>query len=99
MYTYVNGQREVRTVDVEKYISWRNGIYQYQSEELGVILTRLARYYGEEIVYTDDISHLKCSGKLDLKDDLHSVLKGIATTAPIRCRPEDGKYIISKKEV
>lgn len=97
MYTYANGQREVKTVNVEEYISWRNGIYQYQSEELGVILTRLARYYGEEIIYTDDISHLKCSGKLDLKDDLHYVLKGIATTAPIHCEPRYGKYIISKK--
>lgn len=99
MYTYANGQREVKTVNVEKYISWRNGIYQYQSEDLGVILTRLARYYGEEIVYTNDISHLKCSGKLDLKDDLYTVLAGIATTAPIRCKTEDGKYIISKRQI
>lgn len=97
MYTYANGLRQVKTVNVEEYISWKNGIYQYQSEQLGIILTRLSRYYGKEIIYTDDVSHLRFSGKLDLKDDLSVVLKGIAMTAPISYKSGSGKYMISKK--
>ncbi|WP_085535928.1 FecR family protein [Massilibacteroides vaginae] len=97
MYTYSNGIRQVKTINVEEYISWRNGIYQYQSEQLGIILTRLSRYYGKEINYTDDVSHLRFSGKLDLKDDLSVILKGIATTAPIAYESRSGKYMISKK--
>ena len=98
MYTYSNGVREVRTVNVEEYISWRNGIYLYKSEQLGIILTRLSRYYGKDIECTDDVSHLRFSGKLDLKDDLSVILRGIARTAPISYESRAGKYLISRKE-
>lgn len=97
MYTYSHGARQVKTVNVDEYISWKNGIYLYQSEQLGIILTRLSRYYGKEIVCSDDVSHLRFSGKLDLKDDLSVILKGIAMTAPISYETKSGIYMISGK--
>lgn len=79
----VNGRQEIKTVDVEDYISWKSGIYKYKSESLGIIVQRLSRYYGEEIACSPSVSRLTCSGKLDLKDDLKIVLEGITHTAPV----------------
>jgi hypothetical protein len=95
MYSYSNGSGQIKTVDVGNHIAWKSGVYQYKSESLEVILKRLSRYYGQEIVCSPQIAHLKCSGKLDLKDDLQLVLNGISQTAPVICWNDGEKYIIT----
>ena len=97
LFTYANGAATVKTVDVDTYISWKSGVYQYNSERLGVLLQRLSRYYGIEIYCMEPVSQLKCSGKLDLKDDLQQILHGIARMAPISIKYEmvGEKYVVS----
>jgi hypothetical protein len=97
MYSYLNNISQVKTVNVENYTSWKSGIYTYDSEFLSVILRRLSHYYGQEIICSPQVATLKCSGKLDLKDNLQLVLTGIAKTAPIKCIYEDGKHKIINK--
>jgi ferric-dicitrate binding protein FerR (iron transport regulator) len=95
MYSWSDGSAEVKPVDVANHIAWKSGVYQYQSESLEVILKRLSRYYGQEIICSPQAAYLKCSGKLDLKDDLQQVLEGISQTAPVICSNDGGKYIIT----
>jgi hypothetical protein len=97
IYSYSNGLPEVKFVDVENYIAWKSGIYRYESENLDVILKRLSRYYGKDIICSPQVAHLKCSGKLDLKDDLQQVLNGISRTAPVVCYYNGEQYIITNK--
>ncbi len=95
MYTFSEeGDLSVRQVDVDDYILWCKGLYQYKSESLGVILKRLALYYGEDIVFDSSVSVLKCTGKLNMRDNLKTVIDGIAKTVPIQCDYVDGKYHI-----
>ena len=81
--TYTGGQLDVENVDASLYISWVEGLYIYNSEKLGTILDRLSRYYGKTITYDARVSELRCSGKLDMKEELLDVLAGLAQTAPI----------------
>jgi ferric-dicitrate binding protein FerR (iron transport regulator) len=98
MYLYSNDTRpEIKSVDVENHIAWKSGIYRYESESLDRILKRLSRYYGENILYSPQVAHLKCSGKLDLKDDLQLVLKGISRTAPVFCHYDGEQYTVTNK--
>ncbi|MDR1331342.1 MAG: FecR domain-containing protein [Tannerella sp.] len=97
MYTSANGSAQVQTVQTEYYTSWKSGVYQYDSAPLEMILKRLSRYYGLEIVCEPQVTALKCSGKLDLKDDLGEVLKGISLTAPVRYRYDYDTHIIIHK--
>ncbi|MDR2118069.1 MAG: FecR domain-containing protein [Tannerellaceae bacterium] len=98
MFLYAGGTRpEVKSVDVENYITWTSGIYQYESETLDVILKRLSRYYGKDITCSPQVARLKCSGKLDLKDDLQLVLKGISRTAPVICHYDGEQYTVTNK--
>ena len=90
---------EIKEVTVSDYISWKDGIYIYQSERLSSILTRIARYYGREIEYDEEIARFTCSGKLDLQDDLDSLLEGLTQTAPVDFIKQDGKYIFKKKKI
>jgi len=95
MFTSFGDATQVQTVQTEYYTSWKSGMYQYESEPLYAILKRLSRYYGEEIVCDPTVAMLKCSGKLDLKDKLSDVLKGIALTAPVRYKSDNEINIIT----
>jgi len=83
MMTLEGLSTNVQTVNTEYYTSWKVGVYQYEQESLRNILRRLSRYYGQEIVCDPKVASLSCSGKLDLKDDLAEVLRGISMTAPV----------------
>lgn len=100
LFTYENGASAVKEVNVDKYISWKSGVYQYESERLDVVLQRLSRYYGESISCAEHIAHLKCTGKLDLRDDLQQILNGIVRMAPVPIQySKTGEtYIVSNKE-
>jgi len=95
MYENDNGQNKIVDVDVNKYISWKDGMYIYDNEKLINILTRLSTYYGIDINCDDVAANLKCSGKLDLKNDLKDVLVGLTYTAPVLFQENDGLYIIN----
>lgn len=97
MYEYGNGQESVNEVNVHRYISWIDGLYIYEDERLDVIFTRLSRYYGKKIIVDQSSAMLKCSGKLDLKENLEDVLSIIAYTAPIEYSCVEEKYIITFK--
>jgi hypothetical protein len=98
MYQYDGKTGSVEAVDVNKYISWKDGMYLFENERLTVIMNRLSRYYGKDIECASAVEQLKCSGKLDLKNSLDEVLSGIAYTAPITYENRDGKFIINRKQ-
>lgn len=92
------GEVAVRTVDVEDYILWKEGLYRYESTRLDEIMAKLSEYYGKDIKCTSAVAGMRCTGKLDLKDELESVLKGISSTAPIDYKNNNGSYLIIHKK-
>ncbi len=96
MYSGNENSHTVQSVDASIYILWTQGLYQFESEELANIVTRLERYYGIRIECDPDISGLKCSGKLDLKDNMHKLLEELSQALPITYRQNtDGSYTIN----
>jgi Fe2+-dicitrate sensor, membrane component len=97
MYSDLDNSGSVENVDASIYILWAQGLYQFESEKLGNILTRLERYYGIKIECDDTIAELKCSGKLDLKDDLNKLLAELSRALPIKYRQNaNGSYTMQK---
>lgn len=81
--SYNDGVAEVSNVNVNKYITWRNGHYSYDNERFSVVLDKLAHYYGKKIVYDAQVGQLRCSGTLTLGDDVYKVLPGLGSTMPV----------------
>lgn len=93
-----NNNMEVKTVNVYDYISWKDGLLQFKSEPLSLILTRISRYYDVNISYEESIQQLTCTGKLVLFDDIGQVMRTITNTAPVRFEIKNETEIsISKK--
>lgn len=93
-----NKNMEVKTVNVYDYISWKDGLLQFDGESLSLILTRLSRYYDVNILYQENMPDLACTGKLVLFDDISQVLKTITNTVPVRFEIiNENEILISKK--
>jgi ferric-dicitrate binding protein FerR (iron transport regulator) len=97
MYDYKAGQASVTQVDVDKYISWVQGMLHVEDERLDMLMTRLSRYYGEEILFDEGLVSQRCTGKVDLKNDLGEVLEGLTFSFPIKVEHENGTYKVSMK--
>lgn len=96
MYQYNNGCSSVANVDLIKYTAWVNGLYYFESERLDNVMRRLSRYYGKSITFDEKIASLKCSGKMDLKDNLLDVLNGLTFSFPIKVEYNSDEYHIRK---
>lgn len=96
MYRYdvSTGEGSVSRVDVADHVAWIDGYYPFKSQSLDVVLTKIARYYGLDMEWSEKVSELTLSGKLDLRDDPAEVLSLLARAAPITVIERDGKYII-----
>lgn len=74
----------ITAVDVEEYVSWKDGNYKFRNEKIATIVKRLSKYYNINIVADLSTSGLTCSGELILKDELIRVLDVICNTAQIQ---------------
>ncbi len=90
--------QEVKTVDIYDYICWREGILKFNNENLETVLKKLERYYAITIKIETSPDHYTISGKLDLKDDINSVLQVISKMVPIQFKEINNQIIILKKE-
>jgi hypothetical protein len=93
-YTRTGKESTVETVDVEQYISWRDGIYIFRDESIEHILLRLARYYNVTMILPEQSSGAVCSGKLEMKDDISNLLNGLSGIASFNYAMKDGEYRI-----
>lgn len=85
-------------VNVSMYISWKDGLLEFNRESIINVFNRLSRYYNIRFE-TDNTVELstEISGKLDLKDSLESVMKVIADAAPITYRIENDCVFVNSK--
>ncbi|MDR3262207.1 MAG: FecR domain-containing protein [Tannerella sp.] len=97
MFKMTGGKIQLANVNVDSYVSWKDGFYLFREESFSFIIKRLSHYYGIDIRFEPEIGDLRFTGKLDLKDDPARVLSGIskATAIPVSCRKENEVYYLS----
>ena len=90
------GRMDVSDVDVMEYVGWKDRIIITGGQTLDQIMQKLARYYGADISVSDEVAGMMMNGKLDLQEDLSSVLDNLCILLPLeyeRCKGD--RYIIS----
>lgn len=78
MLSLERNQGVIRQVNSKTYLSWIDGFYSFDSESLEEVANRLSRYYGISVVCDREAAKIRCSGKLELKEDLSQVLNSLA---------------------
>lgn len=76
---------QLKTVDIQNYILWKEGLLKFESTDLSRIVKRLERYFNIRIKYSDPFfGNIKISGKLELADSRETVLKNVADAASVK---------------
>ena len=85
-------------VDVAKYISWKEGLLEFDKENILSVFKKLSKFYNISFVAQSSVElNNKISGKLDLKESLQDVLKVISDVAPVSFRIEHDKVFVDAR--
>lgn len=67
---------EVRKVDVNRVLDWRNGMFDFEDEALEDILEELVRWYDFKIFYeSEDLKSYEFTGGIDRYKDMNQLLQ------------------------
>ncbi len=95
---YHRNDKHIKTqkVEVEKYFSWRDGIFIFKNDSMESIMKKVSRYYNIEIVINDnELARTTFSGYLDVKDNVENVIKIIQETTKLDYTITHNKLIIN----
>ncbi|MBW8245195.1 FecR domain-containing protein [Muricauda oceani] len=82
-------------VNMDEYFGWRKGFFSFQKNDLKYIATKLSRYYGVEIIVKgEQLSKDTYSGKIDLKEDVYSVIQTLGKAYHFTMERQADKIIL-----
>lgn len=80
-----NGRIQVRKVDPEDAIDWKNGEFVCKNEPLNQIMQKIARWYDLTVVYAHpELKNITFSGSLSRYDHVSGVLNALEQAGTIR---------------
>ena len=86
---------KVKNVEIESYISWKDGWYKLEGLALSELAKKLERYYDIQIdILPKDLQILKITGKLELKESIERVMENISVTAAFNYTIENNQVSI-----
>ena len=95
-YSVVGKNSEVKIVDTEDYILWKDGLYKFHNLPLIDIVRRVHKYYNLPIqIENEKLANSLVSGKLVLSDDFSEVMQFLSKAMEGRYeKTQDGIYIL-----
>ena len=76
---------EVRMVDVEEYVGWKNGRLVFDNRPLEFILDELGRWYSFEVFYArEELKDIPFSLNIEKHDDFAKVLRLVERTGKVK---------------
>lgn len=96
-----NGAFKMQTVDVDRYISWKNGFLTLDKTPMTEVLQQVGRYYNLSFDFNQDTDLQKrtCTGKIYLSDNLDNVMTAIGLLSSTQYKKEGNKISISYKTI
>ena len=89
---------EVREVDPDLYVAWRNGKFIFRQDRLEDIMKTLARWYDVEVVYqSESIKDMVFAGKLDRSENITPILNVLRATDKLTVEVKGKRIVLSVK--
>jgi ferric-dicitrate binding protein FerR (iron transport regulator) len=81
--------------DVERVVAWKNGFFQFNGENITIIMKQLSRWYDIEPVYTGNMKMKDYSGYISRNSNISEVLKMLELTNEIDFKVEGRKVTVN----
>ncbi len=83
-------------VDVNEYISWKNGYFEFDNTTLAQITARLSRWYDVEFEFDDpNLMALTFSATFPMDENLSFIVQLIEKISSARFTPKEGKIVVN----
>jgi hypothetical protein len=94
-----DGTFDTRKVDVDHFISWKNGYLTFDNALMSEVLQQIERYYNLSFNYDKDVTlkELTCNGKIILSENLDNVMTTISLLTSTRYKKEDDQIYITNE--
>lgn len=90
-----SGELEKRTVDVEEYVGWKDGVFVFKNRTLGTIMEVLDRWYGVKTVFRDEnLRELEYTGSLERYNSINTFLQLLERLKEVRYEIEGNMIVL-----
>ena len=70
-----SGSLHTRTVNTDKEVAWKNGVFSFDGDDLKTIMRQVSRWYNLEITYSGNLPEERFYGEISRSSKLADVLK------------------------
>lgn len=93
----ISGTLEIRNVDVEEFVGWKDGVFVFKNKSLNAIMDVLERWYSVKTVFQDDsLKELEYTGNLERYDSINVFLQLLKRLKDIHYKIEGNTIILYK---
>lgn len=87
----------VTTADTDEAIAWKNGIFQFDGEELESIMRKISRWYNVDVRYEDErTKHTPLTGIITHFSSVSKVLRMLELTKQVHFKIEGDTIVVMK---
>jgi transmembrane sensor len=88
------GQLNVQIVDIEEAVSWKNGYFRFNDENIVDVMQKIARWYNIEVVYKDKPTLEGFTGTISRKSNISDVLDMLERTKIVHFEIEGRRVMV-----
>lgn len=90
-----NGKISVYKADIEKAVAWKNGLFQFNDDQLEAILKQISRWYNIDVECAADKKNLRFNGIISRRSNVKAVVDLLSATGVVnfKIEKEKGKLI------
>lgn len=99
VYSHKNRSFDRKKVDVNEFISWKNGYLVFEDTPITEVLKQIERYYNLSFNYDKDgvLKEATCTGKIVLSENLENVMTTIALISSTKYKKENNRIYITNE--
>ena len=93
----ISGSLKKRSVDVEEFVGWKDGVFIFKDKPLAEIMKILERWYGVHVIFQDEsLKELEYTGSLERYNSINTFLKLLEKLEEIRYEIKENTIALFK---
>lgn len=88
------GRLNVQIADIEEAVSWKNGYFRFNDENIVDVMQKIARWYNIEVIYKDKPTLERFTGTISRKSNISDVLDMLERTKTVHFEIEGRRVMV-----
>lgn len=89
-----NQQLELKTVNVEDAVAWKNGYFSFKKDNIQSVMRKIARWYDIDVVYQGTQSSRTLGGTVSRTKNIDEILSYLALTGVAHFKVKERRIIV-----